>query len=341
MNTEVTFTLGFAYAKDRLLIAGSPDEDEPYTPYTVWFTYFADDAKEPWAYTDTAWWAVEATKYVPKHGEWALVGMSNEGHLHYTYDDHYVEEKIPGAGVFSEDAECWGYMSGLKQIGAHLYACGGAGQVYKRLDVNRWVHMDEGLLQRPDVSERLLLSAIDGPHEKAIYTAGSLSAMGHPPKVFFWNGQTWREIALPQVAERINAIHIESESRIWLCGANGTLLVGNERDGFKSLSRVEDNQLFYSICLYRGIAVMGSNMGLFFYDPKHPEQGIRELLTGLTPELQDANKVSAVDDVLWSIGNKDIARFDGNTWTRIHHPDNKPIGSGPSASTASTSPNHP
>jgi hypothetical protein len=326
MRTDVQFTTALAYAKDRLRIAGSPDDYEPYTPYTIWYTHFADDKEEPWVHFITKWWAVTVTKYAPTNRDWALVGMSEEGNLHYTFDDSEVEEKIPGSGVFSEGAEGWGYMSGLKQIGEHLYACGGAGQVYKRIGQNSWVHMDKGLLQDPGVSERLLLSAIDGSHEGAIYTAGSLSAMGHPPKVFFWNGLVWRELQLPAVAERINAIHVESETRIWLCGANGTLLLGNANDGFKSLSTVHDNQLFYSICKFEGLMYMGSNMGLFCYDPNNHAKGIREVVTGLSPELQDANVVDAVDGVMWSIGEKDIARFDGKKWERIHHPDNPPIG---------------
>ena len=44
------------------------------------------------------------------------------------------------------------------------------------------------------------------------------------------------------------------------------------------------------------------------------------------PELQDANVVDSVEGVLWSIGPKHIARFDGQSWSRIHHPDNPPIG---------------
>lgn len=329
MRTDVTFLTAIAYGRDRLRVAGSPDEDEPYTPYTVWYTHFADDKDEPWVHIVSRWWAVAVVKYVPNEAgvDWAIVGMSNEGHFHYTYDAGEINEKIPGAGVFSEGAGGWGYMSGLKQIGAHLYACGGAGQVYKRLQEQQWIHMDTGLLQDAGVSERLLLSAIDGANETAIYAVGSLSAMGYPPKAYFWNGLHWREIHLPKVAESINAIYIESELRIWLCGANGTLLLGNQRDGFKSLSTVHDNQLFYCICKYRDFIILGSNIGLYFYEPNNATVGIRRVVTGLVPELQGAsNVVDAVDGVLWSIGPKDIARFDGQRWERIHHPDNPRIG---------------
>jgi hypothetical protein len=255
-----------------------------------------------------------------------FVTLTQEGEAGFMDDEDPEAEKIPGAGLSSPDAAGWGYMSALHQIGDHLYACGGAGQVYKREGPNQWVHMDEGLLQPPDVRERILPRAIKGPHEQAIYVVGATAAEGLPPFAAFWNGQLWRHLSLPKVAERLTDIFVESESRIWLCGANGTLLLGNAKDGFRSLSTVNDNQLFSSVHLFGGKAYLASNLGLFVYDPASPASGIREVVTGLVPELQDANVVDSADGVLWSIGPKDIARFDGVRWERIHHPDNVRIG---------------
>jgi hypothetical protein len=261
----------------------------------------------------------------PSDGLRYFATLSNEGHLAFTDEDAHLE-KIPGAGLSSPDSAGWGYMSALHQIGDHLYACGGAGQVYKREGPNQWVHMDEGLLQPPDVRERILPRAIKGPHEQAIYVVGATAAEGLPPFAAFWNGQLWRHLSLPKVAERLTDIFVETESRIWLCGANGTLLLGNAKDGFRSLSTVNDNQLFSAVHLFGGKAYLASNLGLFVYDPATPASGIRKVVTGLVPELQDANVVDSADGVLWSIGPKDIARFDGVRWERIHHPDNVRIG---------------
>lgn len=110
-----------------------------------------------------------------------------------------------------------------------------------------------------------------------------------------------------------------------MCGANGTLLLGNARDGFRNLSSVEDNQLFLSVCKLQEKIYLGSNLGWFVYDPASHAAGIRKLISDLSPDLQDANIVDSVDNILWSIGPKDIARFDGEHWERIHHPDNPPI----------------
>lgn len=71
---------------------------------------------------------------------------------------------------------------------------------------------------------------------------------------------------------------------------------------------------------------LASNLGLFIYDPNDHEAGIQKVVTDLHPDLQDANIVDSYDKVLWSIGPKDIARFDGKKWERIHHPDNPRIG---------------
>ena len=236
-------------------------------------------------------------------------------------------EKIPGAGVHSDDATGLGYVSDLQQIGEHLYAAGFRGQVYKRMAPDHWVHVDAGILQAPNLRPgQYSIQVINGPHENAIYVAGCTHDPGYPVRASFWNGQSWRDLELPEVTERITNLYIESESRVWMCGANGTLLLGNADDGFRSLSSVDDNQLFLSICRYDDCIYLGSNLGLFVYDPAQHALGIREVVTGLVPELQDANIVDSVDQVLWSIGPKDIARFDGQRWERIHHPDNPPIG---------------
>lgn len=324
----MTFVHAAAADTDLLRIAASMDANPGDAYFTRVFTL--DEQRETlWSHHDVNQRiAVVGTYLVPPTIDcFNFVAMSDEGDLTLYTEARPSEEKIPGAGVFSEGAVGWGYMSALKQIGEHLYACGGAGQVYQRRGPNDWVHMDQGLLQPPDVAERLLPRAIDGPGEADIYLVGGISASGLPPFACHWNGAAWRRLPLPAVAERLTALHVESPERIWLCGANGTLLRGNAREGFTSLSTVDDNQLFLSLCRFQGRIYLASNLGLHVYDPADHAGGIRPVVTGLQPELQDANVVDAVDGVLWSIGPKDIARFDGTRWQRIHDPDNPRIGS--------------
>ena len=332
-KTTWTFTTGFGIGDDQFYLAAAADVYDVFERFTSLYTWSPELARiegsdEPWTYKNVNWRSSSVSGYFPTStDDWWLVALSEEGNVLFT-GDGYNEEKIPGAGVYSQDAKGWGYLADVQQIGEHLYACGYKGQVYKRLGAGDWRHVDAGLLQDPKTpqEQRIALSVINGPHENAIYAAGYQHAEWLPPKAFFFNGQQWFELKLPEVAERIVNMYVESDERIWMCGSNGTLLLGNARDGFKSLSTVDDNQLFSSICKFQDKMYLASNLGLFVYDPKDHKAGIQKVTTDLAPDLQDANVVDSYDKVLWSIGPKDIARFDGKKWERIHHPDNPRIG---------------
>ena len=331
LKTTWTFGTGYAVDVDQLYVSASADVYEAYAPFTAlynWSPELADGApNSEWRYRFVDWHASSVTTFIPADGDdWWLCALSEEGHVLFT-GAGLAPEKVPDAGVFSEGAAGYGYLSDLQQIGEHLYAAGYSGQVYKRTGPGRWHHMDQGILQPAGMQGgQYSIQVINGSAEDDIYVAGCTNAPYYPVRASHWNGSEWRDIALPEVAERITNIHVESKDRIWLCGSNGTLLLGNARDGFRSLSTVDDNQLFLSITLFEGRAYLGSNLGLFMYDPANATAGIRPVVTGLEPELQDANVVDSVEGMLWSIGPKDIARFDGQSWSRIHHPDNPPIG---------------
>ena len=108
-----------------------------------------------------------------------------------------------------------------------------------------------------------------------------------------------------------------------MVGHNGTLLLGNARQGFTELSSVDDNQNFTGVELFGDKLFLASNLGLFIYDPAHKK--IERYATTLMPDLQDTHILEAKDGVLWSFGFKDLACCDGKTWTRVDHPDNPPI----------------
>lgn len=335
MKTSWTFTHCYVVAGDSIYVACAADVYEDFARHTHLYQWDPELQRDshgssPWFYKQVDWRATALTALIPEEGDdWWLCALSEEGDVLFT-GGGYTSEKIPGAGVFSEGAKLWGYVADLQQIGEHLYVCGYRGQVYKRFGPNDWRHVDDGLLQAPapetPMAEAIALSAINGPHESAIYAVGYQHCEGLPPRAFYWDGLTWRLIELPGNAERLTNLYIESEQRIWLCGSNGSLLLGNAQEGFKNLSTAQDNQLFTSVCRYREKIYLGSNLGLFVYDPKRHQDGIQPVVTGMKPELQDANIVDAYENVLWSIGPKDIARFDGAKWQRIHHPDNPKIG---------------
>lgn len=325
MTAELTFGTAMVLTDSCIYMAGRGDALPPFAHFTRVACYDG----EQWWRNDQHWHTTSLTYFGPTHEAFDDIAvLSEDGDVRFIGDHDPLVEKIPGAGVNAEDSVGWGYLADLQQIGEHLYACGYKGQVYKRFGPNDWRHMDAGLLQdrATPMDDSIALSVINGPHENAIYAAGYQHTDWLPPKAFFFDGKHWRELQLPAVAERIVNMYVESEQRIWMCGSNGTLLLGSAHEGFQSLSSVDDNQLFTSVCKFQDKIYLGSNLGLFVYDPANAAAGIERVHTDLEPELQDANIVDSYDKVLWSIGPKDIAHFDGHKWERIHHPDNQRIG---------------
>jgi hypothetical protein len=249
--------------------------------------------------------------------------------------DHTYQ--IPEAGVWTEDAAGLGYVNRIRAIGDHLYVCGQSRQVYrfdwdgKDLASGQWLDVagpmrqppmpeppddaDEGAFNRwLDDNDAIDLVDIDGPSEDDIYAVGD--------EVWHWDGQHWAQITLP-TDEPLSALKVMNSNEIYLVGRNGALLRGNRRDGFVDLSSVEDNQRFVGIEYFDGKLFLASNLGLFVYDPN--ERKIERHSTNLKPDLQDTHVLEAKDGILWSFGFKDLAWFDGQTWTRVDHPDNPPI----------------
>jgi hypothetical protein len=245
--------------------------------------------------------------------------ISAEGDVAFI-DDPIVYEKIPGAGIHSPDSKYWGRMETIRAIGDRLYACGDGGQVYRRSVEGIWTNLDPSLLQDPStpVAERDIFMRIDGPNENEIYVVGDFG------KILFWNGNSFRRIPSDSEAQLID-IHVESPDKIWVCGGRGTLVCGNYRDGFRQVPVANGGQLFQSVTMFEGKIYLGAGagrpMGLMSYD------GVRfeKVRTGLSPEVDDSHSVDSANGVLWSVGLKDIVRFDGKTWERIDFPGNTPI----------------
>ena len=321
MKPVVTFRTGAALAHDCICLAGALDALDANEPYTRVFIYDEQDKSLWFHYEEEHKVVAIRTWSDPIHGHKNFITMSNEGDVAFVGEEATIE-KIPEAGVFSDDAKGWGYMSAFRQIDGLLYAVGGGGQIYKRAASGQWGHMDTGILQSPSVKDRLLFTDINGPHSDDIYVCGDIpSAYGLAGQLYHWNGLAWNLLPTPS-SERLTSIHVQKSGDVWVCGANGTLMRGDWKRGFIDVSTVDDNQLFYSLTELDDIIYLASNFGLFMFDGKT----ISEVATGLNPELQDAHVIQSIDNVLWSIGFKDIARFDGSNWKRIDHPSNPPIG---------------
>lgn len=250
----------------------------------------------------------------------------------YTY-------QIPQAGVSNNAAIGLGYVNRMRAIGRTLFVCGQSRQVYRfvwdgaNLVSGSWQDMAAAVRQPPlseppsdpgdlpalnrwlDDNDSVDFSDIAGTDENDIYAAGD--------ETWHWNGAQWRQLQLP-TDEAINAIKVVNADEVIMVGHNGTVLLGNARQGFKDLSGIDDNQNFVGVEICAGILWLASNVGLYVWDAA--KRRIAKYQTDLEVDLVDTHVLEAKDGVLWSFGFKDLAYLDTTQekphWVRVHHPDN-------------------
>jgi hypothetical protein len=327
---SVYYLDGFVVEPDFVFLATQLETIDPReTPHSRMSTYWPAGQEKPFGYFDLEdnIVSIHAYRELPEDKK-RFVCMGRHGAVHFVRGStrEVRSEQIPGAGMLDDNNG--GLMSHLREIGGQLWACGQRGQVYRRFARDDWRHVDQGLFVElnpatfatpGDYAEAMfkgpMLNCLDGSSESDVYAVGDSGFMAH------FNGKTWRKLDLP-TDEHLQWVRCYGPDEVWACGYNGTLFKGNARDGFKDLSSVDDNQTWVCLSKFQDKVYLSAEEGLYAFDGK----GIKEVKTKLKPELQDAWRVDHADGVLWSIGVKDLARFDGKKWERIEHPDNERIG---------------
>jgi len=315
--TAVTFTAGCAVEADYIYVASHMDaHDSRTTIFTRLFNHIGRLEGNKWFYHDGDFNAVAVCvkKATATTGR-RLVTLSKEGEveIYSNKDDTSELEKITEAGVRLGSR---GHLTAIREIGSKLFACGVNDQVYRRSDDGAWSLITSTPFELIDPLNGGLsmLNSIDGTSESDVYTCGLKGRLYH------YDGARWSQIQL-HTDEHLNCVRCVSADEAWVCGDNGTLLVGNALSGFKDVSSVDDNQKFWSLTKFKGTVYLAStNEGMFRYDGID----IQAVDTGLSSGLW-TYEVDSVQDMLWSFGPKEIACFDGSNWRRLDHPDNEPV----------------
>ncbi|MER0240399.1 hypothetical protein [Fulvimarina sp. MAC8] len=289
-------------------------------------------------------------------GDRPYVAISDEGDVFFIEDGGIRTEKIPGAGIYSDDADGSGGMAGLSSLGAGLVAFGMGGQLYERDSSGSWFRLiisnaQAGRLGSFSFLESYSGSALAGGRieaefwrtpeqiqkemmetddleryhelsEEAERWAEGQGIVQTPVGLLLQSGgDDWQKVDV-KTEQVLNAAFVEYRERIWIVGSGGLILVGNPRDGFQDQSFHGDRaQSHVSITKFRDRLVIASDYRLSWFDG--------HILTPLKPRLEPSInggvptplKVQAVDDVLWLFDYKHgILRYDGENWEDIAIP---------------------
>ena len=329
IGIEVHFLDGCLVEGGYVYLAEQLDDLDPetylHTRMGCFMESFVGSSTHPngWGYHDIKAHIISVCvkKATPVEGR-RLCALSKEGEveIYSNGQGQGILEKIPDAGLRLSEYEdgVTGYVTHIREIGSTLFVCGLNGQVYARDPLLGWQHHDAGLFEpmTDDKDEPThSFTCIDGNHERDVYVVGD-DGVG-----FHFDGTAWHRLDLP-TDEHLMWVRCFGRDEVYICGANGVLLRGCARAGFRDVSTVNDNYTWWCVTKFKDVVYLAASEGLFAWDG----QCIAPVVTGLTPEIETW-RVDTDGTALWSFGVKDLAWFDGQRWQRLHHPDNPRIGS--------------
>lgn len=179
-----------------------------------------------------------------------------------------------------------------------VVACGMGRQVYLRTGEKKWKAMNG---PAPAEGEAAGFEAIDG------FALDDLFAVGWNGEIWNYDGKAWHERPSPSDLI-LTAVCCAGDGKVYAAGQDGTLLRGRE-GAFEAVSIPVGVDL-WDLCWFNNKLYVATMSELFTVD------GTKVEPVDFGERAPDScYSLTAYDGVLWSIGETDVASFDGTTWT--------------------------
>lgn len=308
---------------------GVHDFFDPADPYSLFYRY----SRGQWRCVELSARLTSITRY--RASGWTKDGIAildEAGEIWMLGDD---------ASQMKVDHPVARLLGGIHVVNGSFLVTGYGGQVYRQ-ERDRWVHDDEGMYETvaPVPRPRKFYEGQDRepgafscslvaqtPVHGELYAAGA--AYGARPSLF-WRpqGQTWQWLDLtsrhPELDEiRLTGIFAETSEEVWVSTDHGVLFKGNGRTGFEVVcrdARDADGKLlrFTQPRLFEGQLYVGGTAVCRIL----PNGSVERLTAspraagrnGGGPNRSIEGTLDVADGVLWAIGDKGLARFDGSGW---------------------------
>ncbi|WP_250455999.1 hypothetical protein [Caballeronia sp. ATUFL_M2_KS44] len=200
------------------------------------------------------------------------------------------------------------WMFAIRTVQSNVYAVGITRSVYRRDANGVWDAYDTGIAgsgTEEDLARGML--DIDGQAEN------DLTAVGLAGEIWHCENDIWRQAESP-TSERLNAVRYIGGDTVVVCGSRGLVLkgYGDLWEVIQTPSGIED---FWSVESFDGRVFTACSGGVY------------ELIGGtLSPvdmglgRRPTSGYLCAGGGLLWSVGNTDVAVFDGNRWRDVPTP---------------------
>lgn len=338
---------GWAVSAERFAISVGELRDE--NPRSVILMYNAK-AERTWGFADLPRTVKSiATVHDAEQDRPIFVPMSNEGDV-YFLKAGIPWERIPGAGVWSDDAEGWGSMSHIAACDGQLYACGYGSQVYERLAEGDWRRLCDR--DQPGVADSAFFGLTCQPGQGVVAVCGQKRLKYRTPSaeeqaridqakasgdkagakalkerfrtvevpastcLYFRDGAAWRE-AETGFDGGLNACLALSDGTVLAVGDHGAIVRAQGPEIVEDLSQAGLNDDLYTIGIWNKEMTILGESGIHVFGPDLTYRRTIALPDGLILP----NRHQALGEDLFYIDYGGLALYRNDAWQRIPIPD--------------------
>lgn len=326
-NLNMTFVTGCLIDDDMFYIASIFDSLDSEIQCCRMSIY--DHLDGQWYYHDNIEFKAISVALIPKteHTLRVMVSLGLDGKIEFYSSQKTIFEKIEEVG-FTNPEFFYGTLNKIRNIQSNIYACGSSGQIYQRVS-NEWLHTDQDLLlpkvEYKNVRPEDILNLdhegffreiydINGHNLNCLYVCGEDNDGGF----IACNSNGKWVINSKRTPSSLHHIQLCPDGiNVIVVGDYGTVFFGNSDSGFINLKDISINDSFYQSCYFKDDLYIAASSGLYKYSNKIFE------MVEVIPLNTEVSIVEATENILWALTDKEIYRFDGNSWNIILDPDNR------------------
>jgi hypothetical protein len=299
---RVGFTHGFVYRRDQLFIAAVDMDLEEEDVYHGYIVRWKNGAWAQWPVANR----IYALGVFDLQGGLTSLAMGPDGRIQVGDNQGFRWETVDA----TEDGPTQRRtLTCLRRLASSVYAAGMSRMVYRRSAAGQWTRVDTGVRVPRNSPEVTGLLAIDGFSENDIY------AVGFHGQIWRFDGVRWTSLDSP-TNSKLECVRCTDTGEVFIAGSGGLILRGRE-DTWDIVEHDQTEETFWGLEYAFGAIYLSTAAGEIYHLVGNEVSRV-EINVG---KAIGTRSLHYADGVLLSTGAHDLCLFDGQTWTRLSHPE--------------------
>lgn len=194
----------------------------------------------------------------------------------------------------------------VKTIDGSAYSVGGGRSIYKRIDVGKWVKLDQGF-------PKIDASSAQGFNDMDAFSQNDMYAVGGHGDVWHFDGESWTQMDFPSDMQ-LGTVTCAGDSEVYISGEGGSLWVGRQST-WKRIYRGSSSILWNDVAWFDGKLWLASDYQFRIWDGNEliaVTHGGEQIGAGGHMDVRDGMLAIASLTQVWT--------FDGQHWRTIVSP---------------------